>query len=168
MTAIFGFRFLDGVFVAADSVRTNLTTMESEHVRKIHTINNHVYSFSSGLGDYGDVARAKLLEVVNTNHNIDEIVALAQPIYRDIYAQSLRDYPGHNQRLVLGLFGVDPYTAAGRVQVISDNYENFVKWSKKLVRLSLEVVIQHVLEQSLVRSSQKGILQTNCSLMLLH
>ncbi|WP_441913437.1 hypothetical protein [Paenibacillus sp. MCAF9] len=125
MTAIIAFSNTNGVFIAADSRRTDLTTGTISSVKKVHKLNEHVFAFTAGLGDYGDFARNELKKKLTADQYIYDIIELAKPIFKSVYARSLQDHPNHTQRLLLGLVGVNPNSGAGKILFIQDNVDNY-------------------------------------------
>lgn len=128
MTGFIGYCLKNGAFLSADTRRTNPITgeIDSQVVQKIHLLKSNVMVATGGLGTYGHQAREILSSSIeNKTTNIDEIISIASPIFKQVYEESLISHPNHNVPLYAIFAGYDNRKSSGFIKVLqsSDMYK---------------------------------------------
>lgn len=126
MTIFLGCILKDGVFLAADSRRTDLSTNQpwGDAVKKIHKVNNNVYAFTGGLGTYGHSARERVELLINDSYDIPKIAEVVSSVFPNEFLMSKVMDPDHKVSLYVGLVGSDTGSGEGCIWMM-DNKNNY-------------------------------------------
>lgn len=131
VTAIMAICLNDGVFLAADSIRTDLVNFSTQQVKKIVKLTDSIFIFSGGLGDYADYVKNVLVSNVTDRHGIYDVINHARPLLQHQYNKSIQEHGKHDERLTFCVAGIDPNTKQGKILIVQDNSENF--WNTKVI-----------------------------------
>jgi|GEM_PF-6050599 predicted proteasome-type protease len=101
MSGFIGYVDKEGVFLSADSRRTNLVDGSVSIVKKIHKLNNNMIVATGGYGTLGHECREELNNKIIKTSSIEDVFDIAKPIFKNAYSEFILEHQDHIEHLYL-------------------------------------------------------------------